>query len=88
MQVPIDYSRDTTYEDDSIVSPEEREEHFWQKDHVRLYGTDYPERLEKAGFSVKKDKYVQEINDELREKFRLQNEEVIYFLGKEKGIHK
>jgi hypothetical protein len=34
---------------------------------------------------VKCDLYVQEINEELREKFRLQKEEVIYYLGKEKG---
>jgi SAM-dependent methyltransferase len=85
MQVPIDYSREETYEDESIVSPEDREKHFWQKDHVRLYGRDYPQRLRKAGFEVKEDNYVQEINDELREKFRLQKEEVIYFLSKKEG---
>jgi len=88
MQVPIDYSRSETFEDDSIVTPEDREKHYWQKDHVRLYGTDYPERLEKAGFRVKRDHYVQEINEELREKFRLQKEEVIYYLSKEKGLNK
>ena len=27
-----------------------REIHFWQKDHVRLYGLDYPKRLEKTSF--------------------------------------
>ena len=41
-QVPIDYSRAEKYEDASIKSPEDREKHFWQKDHVRLYGLDYP----------------------------------------------
>jgi SAM-dependent methyltransferase len=85
MQVPIDYSRAETYEDSSIISPEDREKHFWQKDHVRLYGTDYPKRLRKAGFTVKEDNYVKEIDQDLREKFRLQEEEVIYFLSKEKG---
>ena len=85
MQVPIDYSRAETFEDDSIVTPEDREKHYWQKDHVRLYGKDYPERLAQAGFNVKHDHYVQEIKKELREKFRLQDEEVIYYLSKEKG---
>lgn len=52
MQVPIDSSRTETYEDWSITSPEEREKHFWQKDHVRLYGLNYADRLREAGFEV------------------------------------
>ncbi|MCH2215820.1 MAG: methyltransferase domain-containing protein [Flavobacteriales bacterium] len=85
MQVPIDYSRKETYEDSSIVSPEDRETHFWQKDHVRLYGRDYGKRLAKAGFTVKEDGFVQEIDPTLRERLRLQEEEIIFFLTKEKG---
>lgn len=50
IQVPI-YG-DKTYEDFSITSPEERLKHFKQKDHVRLYGLDIVERLEKVGFHV------------------------------------
>ncbi len=42
-----------TYEDPSITDPEERLEHFGQKDHVRVYGPDFADRLEKAGFEVK-----------------------------------
>ena len=44
-QVPIDYNNKVTYEDSSITDPKEREIHFWQKDHVRLYGLDYPKSL-------------------------------------------
>ena len=41
------------YEDDSIVEPERRAEHFGQWDHVRKYNLEaFVERLEKAGFSV------------------------------------
>ena len=32
MQVPQDFTRETTYEDPSITSPAEREKHFWQKE--------------------------------------------------------
>jgi len=86
MQVPIDYSREETYEDSAIVTPEDREKHFWQKDHVRLYGTDYPQRLRKAGFHVKEDNFVKEIDPKLRERFRLQEVEIVYFMTKnEKG---
>ena len=51
-QVPIDYSRKETYEDWSITSPKEREKAFGQSDHVRWYGQDYKNRLEKVGFKV------------------------------------
>lgn len=51
-QVPIDHNNSKTYEDKSITDPKQRELHFWQKDHVRLYGNDYPKRLEEGGFKV------------------------------------
>ena len=66
LQVPIDYSLERTYEDASIVAPEEREKHFRQKDHLRLYGRDYPQRLAEAGFEVKEDDYVRTIDPGLR----------------------
>ena len=82
MQVPIDYNREHTYEDKTITSPEDREKHYWQKDHLRLFGKDYPNHLEKAGFKVKRDAFVKEMKPELRERFRLQNEEIIYLAEK------
>ncbi len=48
IMVPIE--GDTTFEDFSIRSPEERERAFGQHDHVRRYGKDFKNRLEKAGF--------------------------------------
>lgn len=48
--VPI--TAETTFEDPSIVTPEERIRAFGQADHVRRYGPDYIERLRDAGFSV------------------------------------
>lgn len=82
MQVPIDYSRAETYEDESIVSPEDRERHFWQKDHVRLYGRDYPDRLASVGFRVTNDPFAQERGEKHIERFRLQREEIVYYLEK------
>ncbi|MCH8545498.1 MAG: class I SAM-dependent methyltransferase [Cryomorphaceae bacterium] len=41
------------YEDSSITDPVEREIHFGQDDHVRIYSVDgLKERLEKVGFEV------------------------------------
>lgn len=42
-----------TYEDPSITDPEERAYHFGQADHVRRYGLDITERLDRAGFQTR-----------------------------------
>lgn len=70
-QVPIDYKRDETYEDKSIVSEEDRLQHYWQKDHVRLFGLDYPKHLEKAGFRVDFMDYSEKISAEDHTKYCL-----------------
>lgn len=82
MQVPIDDTRATTYEDWSITSEKDREIHFWQKDHVRLYGLDYPQRLEKAGFTVTPVDFTQEFSPEQIAKYRLMDGEIIYWCKK------
>lgn len=51
-QVPLEESRAKTYEDPSITKPQERAKVFGQYDHVRIYGLDYYDRLQKAGFSI------------------------------------
>lgn len=52
LQVPWSPLLKETIEDPSITDPKEREKNFGQFDHVRLYGSDYPERLRKVGFEV------------------------------------
>jgi SAM-dependent methyltransferase len=52
VQVPISATSPTTHEDDTICTPELRALTFGQEDHVRLYGRDYPARLETVGFEV------------------------------------
>jgi SAM-dependent methyltransferase len=82
MQVPIDYSRADTLEDPSIKSPKDREQYYWQKDHMRLFGRDYPERLAESGFDVRPDDFVKHLGSELRERYRLQDEEIVYYMVK------
>jgi hypothetical protein len=53
LQVPVAQRLAVTREDPALRSEEEREEAYGQWDHVRLYGLDYPSRLEKAGFAVR-----------------------------------
>ncbi|MEQ9404274.1 MAG: methyltransferase domain-containing protein [Cyclobacteriaceae bacterium] len=52
LQVPISENIQLTLEDSSIQNPDERTKLFGQSDHVRLYGKDYVNRLEKNGFKV------------------------------------
>lgn len=84
MQVPQDIDREVTYEDPSITSPEEREKHFWQKDHVRLFGMDYPEWLKKGGFEVEVFDKESNYSKELRERYRLMEKEILYIVRKTK----
>ncbi|MBC7861734.1 MAG: methyltransferase domain-containing protein, partial [Bacteroidia bacterium] len=81
-QVPQDITREKTYEDKSIVTEEEREKHFWQKDHVRLFGLDYPERLKEAGFKIETVDYTKELSAELVERYRLPKDEKLYICRK------
>lgn len=48
--VPI--TAKATFEDPSIVDPQERLRLFGQEDHVRRYGLDYLDRLREAGFHL------------------------------------
>lgn len=52
LQVPISPILNKTYEDQAIVHPKDREKHFGQFDHVRVYGLDYPQKLRAIGFEV------------------------------------
>ena len=85
LQVPIDNSREMTFEDSTIVSPQDRDRVFGQWDHVRRYGTDYPDRLSEAGFRVTADDYVRTLTPELVERYRLNVDETIFTCWKEKN---
>jgi SAM-dependent methyltransferase len=48
--VPIVEGWEETYENDSVTNPLQRELHFDQFDHVRLYGREFRDWLRDAGF--------------------------------------
>ena len=81
-QVPIDYKRETTLEDPTIVTEEDRVKHYWQKDHVRLYGLDYPKRLESVGFNVSRINVASAIGPELKQRFCLGDSDNVYRVDK------
>ncbi len=77
LQIPQDYSRATTFEDDSITDPKERARIFGQYDHVRVYGMDYFDKLRSIGFEVNPVKYSDKFTSEEIDRFRLSKNELI-----------
>jgi len=80
-QVPIQWDK-PTIEDFTITNPKEREKLFGQRDHVRLYGYDYTERLQNAGFFVSVIDYAAKLGQELTKKFALLQDEKIILCQK------
>lgn len=81
-QVPQDLSLEKTYEDFSITNSKDRSKHFGQYDHVRIYGQDYFNRLEKVGFKVEPINLSQSLSKKEVNKFRLTINELLPFCKK------
>lgn len=79
LQVPFFHPvPEKTFEDPTILDPVEREKAFGQRDHVRLYGHDYTQRIHQSGLVPVEDNYVNELPNEIRIKFGLVKGEIIY----------
>lgn len=79
LQVPYVMKLERTFEDKSIVAPEERFKVYGQSDHVRLYGMDYPERLKRAGLKVE----TLDIVKKYSKKFGLNPKELLFVCHKQ-----
>ena len=87
LQVPVALSLDTTIEDPTATTREARERVFGQANHVRLYGKDYKNRLEEAGFSVEEFEWTKS-NERYggpTNRYGLNENEVIYRVSKPKS---
>lgn len=82
LQSPLDDQREATFEDENCRTPEDRARVFGQRDHVRIYGRDYPNRLEQAGFTVQVDDYVKTLPPETIRRYGLIAEEALYICTK------
>lgn len=80
LQTPI--VGESTYEDWSIQTPDDRQSVFGQRDHVRAYGRDYRDRLAAAGFDVLVDSFVRTMDSQTVTRLGLDTEEDIYFCRK------
>ena len=82
LQIPQDYKRESTFEDDSITDAKERAKIFGQYDHVRVYGMDYFDKLASIGFEVNPVEYTNQFKDNEKDYFRLADFEIIPFVRK------
>lgn len=80
ISVPIRFDQ-LTYEDPTVVTAEDREREFGEKDHVRIYGNDLTDRLQDAGFQVELH-LAEDINPKVMEEFGLLNDENIFLVTK------
>lgn len=79
LQVPFSRLLEKTYENKTILSEKEREIHFGQNDHVRIYGIDYLKRLENIGFIVEEFKWT-EHKEFTIEDYAINKEEPIFIV--------
>lgn len=77
LQVPYSLNTEIT-ENDPLSSPKERMNKYGQRDHVRLYGMDYPQRLKSIGFEV----HTFIPSDKIKEKLKLNPNEVLWIVKK------
>ena len=76
LQVPI--TAEETFGDPSVTDPKERERLFGQYNHVRRYGPDYEDRLEEAGFAVRKYRAADVVGTGNIERLGIMEEDVYY----------
>lgn len=77
LQIPQDLKRETTFEDNSITDPKERQRIFGQYDHVRVYGRDYFDKLRSIGFRVVEEDYTNKLDPKDVERYCLAKGEII-----------
>jgi hypothetical protein len=82
LQSPIDSSRPVTYEDPKVTMPADREKTFGQRDHVRIYGRDYGDRLAEAGFDVSEDDFVRTLPANDIARYALSADEIVFVCRK------
>jgi len=78
LMVPIAMHNAETQEDPAVTEPKERIRLYGQFDHVRLYGRDYSDRLQEAGFHVKEDAMTERLSPEEVFRFGLLRSEVVH----------
>lgn len=83
LQVPFSRVLEKTYENPGYTSKEDRETYFGHWDHVRIYGKDYPKKLQSAGFSVEEFSWVKAPEAIFHDdRLNLNRDELVFFCRK------
>jgi ubiquinone/menaquinone biosynthesis C-methylase UbiE len=69
---------EVTQEDPSVTSAKAREDAYGQRDHVRRYGKDYPQRIANSGLRPELVHFTQNFTDEQVSRFGLARGEVLH----------
>ena len=81
---PVDYGLESSYEDPTKTTPEERREAFGQPDHLRIFGRDYADRLRAVGFEVEEIKAIDFLSAEEITRYGIATDR-IHFVRKSQG---
>jgi SAM-dependent methyltransferase len=84
LQTPVSAALESTYEDWSMTTGDQRKAAFGQSDHVRIYGADYAARLEQSGLRVQVFDALEEFGADLIERHALIARERI-FIGRKRA---
>lgn len=82
LQAMVDLNRETTLEDPTVTSFEDRRRVFGHYEHIRLYGRDYVDRLRSCGFEVTVEQFGQNFTPEESERLGLDRDLGIYVCRK------
>jgi SAM-dependent methyltransferase len=75
---PIDATSSVTVEDPSVNTPEERLRLYWQRDHLRRYGTDFADRVAESGFDVETVRPIDQFDEHEVERQGLRRESALF----------
>ena len=67
-----------TFEDHTIAGQREREKAFGQDDHVRKFGKDYTQRIERSGLMAEANGYASTLTDDMCSKYGISKREIVY----------
>jgi SAM-dependent methyltransferase len=83
--VQVPWRRDAPTDEDPSAPVQERVRRFGQADHVRLYGSDFESRIERAGLSALRITPRETLGAEAVELFRLLPEEAVWIVRRSDG---
>jgi SAM-dependent methyltransferase len=75
---PIDGASSATVEDSSVKTPEERRRVYWQRDHMRRYGTDFGDRVAECGFDVETIHHIDQFDEHEVKRQGLRRESALF----------